>query len=217
MNKTKIEWCDYTANPIKGKCKMGCHYCYATRMYDRFKWNPMVTLDRREFGRISTIKPAPSKIFLCSTHELFGKWIPTYWIKYILESCRGYPYHIFQILTKCPARAKDFDFPSNIWFGISITGQESKQEQIKRFEGLMSVKAEIHFISFEPFLAMPVNLDWDNIDWAIFGAQTQPTILPKRQWIDELEGNFWVRAIPVFMKNNLKPLMGKELKQEFPR
>ena len=37
MNKTKIEWCDYTWNPVVG-CKTGCDYCYAERMNKRFKW-----------------------------------------------------------------------------------------------------------------------------------------------------------------------------------
>jgi len=36
MNKTKIEWCDYTWNPITG-CLHGCDYCYARRIAKRFK------------------------------------------------------------------------------------------------------------------------------------------------------------------------------------
>lgn len=36
MNKTKIEWCDSTWNPITG-CFHGCEYCYARRIAERFK------------------------------------------------------------------------------------------------------------------------------------------------------------------------------------
>lgn len=36
MNKSKIEWCDYTWNPITG-CLHGCDYCYARRQTNRFK------------------------------------------------------------------------------------------------------------------------------------------------------------------------------------
>jgi len=36
MNKSKIEWCDYTWNPITG-CLHGCEYCYARRIANRFK------------------------------------------------------------------------------------------------------------------------------------------------------------------------------------
>lgn len=35
MNKSKIEWCDHTWNPITG-CNHGCHYCYARTMTARF-------------------------------------------------------------------------------------------------------------------------------------------------------------------------------------
>lgn len=35
MNKTKIEWCDYTWNPVTG-CLHGCEYCYAQRIANRF-------------------------------------------------------------------------------------------------------------------------------------------------------------------------------------
>lgn len=35
MNKSKIEWCDHTWNPITG-CAHGCTYCYARTMTARF-------------------------------------------------------------------------------------------------------------------------------------------------------------------------------------
>jgi protein gp37 len=36
MNKTKIEWADYTWNPVTG-CLHGCEYCYARKIANRFK------------------------------------------------------------------------------------------------------------------------------------------------------------------------------------
>jgi protein gp37 len=35
MNKSKIEWCDYTWNPVTG-CLHGCEYCYAEKIANRF-------------------------------------------------------------------------------------------------------------------------------------------------------------------------------------
>lgn len=35
MNRSKIEWCDHTWNPITG-CRQDCKYCYARRMTARF-------------------------------------------------------------------------------------------------------------------------------------------------------------------------------------
>ncbi len=36
MNKTKIDWADYTWNPVTG-CLNGCKYCYARNIANRFK------------------------------------------------------------------------------------------------------------------------------------------------------------------------------------
>lgn len=35
MNRSRIEWCDHTWNPITG-CRHNCEYCYARRMVARF-------------------------------------------------------------------------------------------------------------------------------------------------------------------------------------
>ena len=35
MQKSNIEWCDSTWNPVTG-CKHGCEYCYARRIAARF-------------------------------------------------------------------------------------------------------------------------------------------------------------------------------------
>lgn len=36
MDKTKIEWCDSTWNPVTG-CLHGCEYCYARQIAERFR------------------------------------------------------------------------------------------------------------------------------------------------------------------------------------
>ncbi len=38
MNKTKIEWCDATWNPVTG-CRHGCDYCYARKLAKRFSYD----------------------------------------------------------------------------------------------------------------------------------------------------------------------------------
>lgn len=40
MNKTKIEWCDSTWNPVTG-CLHGCEYCYARGIAERFGGHTM--------------------------------------------------------------------------------------------------------------------------------------------------------------------------------
>ncbi len=50
MNKTKIEWADYTWNPVTG-CLHGCEYCYARKIAKRFglhlETNAVQVLDKK--------------------------------------------------------------------------------------------------------------------------------------------------------------------------
>lgn len=41
MNKSKIEWCDFTWNPVTG-CRHGCSYCYAAKQANRFCGNALI-------------------------------------------------------------------------------------------------------------------------------------------------------------------------------
>lgn len=41
MNKSKIEWCDFTWNPVTG-CGHGCTYCYAAKQANRFCGNMLI-------------------------------------------------------------------------------------------------------------------------------------------------------------------------------
>lgn len=43
MNRSRIEWCDHTWNPITG-CRHGCPYCYARRMSARFSGDVRMNL-----------------------------------------------------------------------------------------------------------------------------------------------------------------------------
>lgn len=56
MNKTKIDWCDSTWNPVTG-CLHGCEYCYSRRMAERFKPFDMPHLkEKGVFERLNELK-----------------------------------------------------------------------------------------------------------------------------------------------------------------
>ena len=92
MNKTKIEWCDYTWNPLIG-CRHGCKYCYAKRLNSRFnfipKWETPIFFPDRLNEPLAKRKGA--KIFVCSMSDLFGNWVRSEWIEKILHiACSMY-------------------------------------------------------------------------------------------------------------------------------
>lgn len=100
MNKTKIEWADYTSNPIKAfdgrtgkrgwfctKCSPGCAHCYAERINIRFGNGLAYTaenerhvaflFDDREWVRILRSRaPAGSRVFVGDMCDLFHPMIP---------------------------------------------------------------------------------------------------------------------------------------------
>lgn len=228
MNKTKIEWCDYTINPVKGLCPMACTYCYARRMYLNPFYKPMYEHQEIRFDvkgyqddddwGISKLKN-PSRIFVGSTMELFGDWIEPRWLEVLFQMIRRYPQHTFIFLTKQPQNLiKWSPFPSNCWVGYSVTDWRSFH---RAAEHLFHIQAGKLFVSIEPLLdrveyikggmstILPVfQAGW--LDWIIIGQQTPVSVKtsPKVEWIREIVEAADKVKIPVFLKNNLKPLYG---------
>ncbi|HOX55186.1 MAG TPA: DUF5131 family protein, partial [Candidatus Omnitrophota bacterium] len=98
MNKTKIEWCDYTWNPITG-CKRNCWFCYGKKIRQRFyphiSWNELMWFDERLEQPLKVKKP--SRIFVNSMSDI------EYWrkcdIDNVLKIIKQCPQHNFLFLT----------------------------------------------------------------------------------------------------------------------
>jgi len=213
MNRTKTEYVDYTINPVKGKCPMACSYCYARRMYDRFKWNPEIRFERLRF----TMPDKPSRFFVGSTIELFGEWVKREWLAEIFGVVKCHPTHTFIFLTKCPQNlVKWSPFPKNCWVGVTATNAKMFKDA---FVGLSEITARVKFISIEPMLERiyhplyvcqdMIDLMVTYVDWLIIGQQTPVSkkTEPKLEWIKEIVEAADKASIPVFLKDNLKPLL----------
>lgn len=231
MNKSKIEWCDYTINPVKGLCPMHCknqyggEYCYSAKpkggLYTRFKWNPEIRFDPDTFQPLVKVDK-PSRVFVGSTMELFGDWVKHEWMMDIFSLCNAFKRHTFIFLTKQPQNLIRWSpFPENCWVGASTTGFDSRSGLEDIFA---SLQAKIRFVSIEPLLDYsPMDFRW--VDWVIIGQQTPVSqkTEPKIEWIqDILVAAHNAGDIPVFIKNNLRPLIEKEwpgwkILQEFPK
>jgi len=158
----------------------------------------------------------PSRIFVCSMGELFGKWVPEDWFFSILDVIEDCPQHIFQILTKFPREGakKWWLLPENVWLGVTVVSQHALDQAI----WLSCFAAGKRFISFEPLLA-PIDFSrfpiW-MLDWIIIGAQTNPYRSPKVEWVQKIVEIAEENGVPIFLKNNLRRIWKGELKQEFP-
>jgi len=209
MIKTKIPWADYTINPVKGLCPMACPYCYARKMYKRFKWNPEIRLIPLFDFQVKE----GSRIFVGSTIELFGEWIKSEWLAYIFKWVRAHPQHVFIFLTKCPQNLKQWSpFPDNCWIGMTVDTFARYGNITDTFSG---IKASVKFVSFEPMLDYtPPDLLY--VNWIIIGSQTQPVKHPPELWVRDLIKEAGKFSIPVFIKEPLSSHYNIH-RWEFPR
>jgi len=208
--KKSVGWADFSINPIKGLCKSECWYCWNQALYKRKFLTPEIRLDLTVFDHLPK---KPQKIFLCSTHDLFGDWISKTWRDLIFANIPYYPQHTFQILTKFPQNI-DREMPDNVWLGVSIT----RPSEMKRWTNLyFHQRANLKFVSFEPLLerldCYPSGPDWIIIGKLTgYGHKHDPDIA----WINDIVKDCTNQGTKVFLKNNLKDIWGENLIQEFP-
>lgn len=224
-----IEWTDYTWNPIQG-CKHGCRWtmpdgsvaeCYAETIANRVAqkvyvhgfehhyWNPHKL---REPLKIKE----PSRIFLDSMSDLMGSWVPEEEIEQVLDVCREAHWHTFQLLTKNAPRLLDFDFPNNVWVGVSAPPSQMfgrvlslKQQQrmvTRQLDILSQLSIPIRWMSIEPlsFDIAPLLQD-SPLEWAVIGAATNghKTYQPEPEWIENVLAVLDEQETAVFFKGNL--------------
>lgn len=195
-----INWTDATWNPITG-CNHGCPYCYARRLYERFGRSFSPAFHPDELPAPTRRKKA-TKIFVGSTADVFGNWVPNDWVRSILSVVRECPQHTFQFLTKAPHNLVKFNhWPRNCWVGATANNQAMMDNAIFC---LALTDAPVKFISAEPLLG-PIAADLSGIDWLIIGAQTGTHPLqPEHDWVNSLIECARQSGTAVFFKENLR-------------
>jgi protein gp37 len=225
MNKTKIEWCDYTWNPITGCSPVSeaCENCYAAAISKRFKlpWGkPVFHPDR--LGEPCWVKK-PERIFVCSMSDLFHEGVQAEWIDKIFEIMWACPQHTFILLTKrphlineklycgtedCPVRELgQGDNLLNVWMGVTVENQARAEERIPE---LLRIPAVKRFVSVEPMLEDVDLVLWMSpklmrrLDWVICGPETGPKArLCDPEWIRRLYSHCRSFDIPFFDKSEV--------------
>lgn len=114
MNRTAIEWTDYSWNPVTGctKVSAGCRECYAETMTRRFEkiWGyafNQVRFHEDRLGQPWAVKK-PSRIFVCDMSDLFHEKVPFKFIDLVFIQIARCRHHTFQILTKRPERMREY-------------------------------------------------------------------------------------------------------------
>jgi protein gp37 len=200
MQKTKIEYLDYTWNPIAMKCTPvsdGCQNCWHLAMAKRLAKNPLICLDERlAYGNGAPLLKhrelkapihlrKPSRIGVQFMGDLFHEDVEGFWIGAILKTIEHCSRHTFMILTKRPERMKRvFDLiekglkeyiQSPNWpfknLWLGVSVEDQKTAD-ERIPILLQIPAAKRFVSVEPMLG-PVKLIYWVWDYP-FSLKEQP-------------------------------------------
>lgn len=201
MDKTKIEWCDMSWNPVTG-CLHDCPYCYARRMAKRFgtpysgtdlhvikagspksyeecvrtgpypyEFAPTLRMDRLGDPKKKT---KSRTIFACSMADLFGEWVPEEWILKVFDACKAAPQHRYLFLTKNPKRYFELEKRKLLPWADNFWFGTSVTKGDDEFIWFREKKFH-WFISMEPMLeGIDITTGAGVIlpEWIIVGAET---------------------------------------------
>jgi len=224
MGNTKIPWCSYSINPIKGLCPVDCRdlenkpYCYARKLYLNPFFKSMYDHPEIRFTPEITIKElnqtkAGDRIFWGSTMELFGDWVKPEWREWILDCPKVYKDRTHIVLTKKPQNLPH-KFPDNCWVLYSATNPDMFLNGLKY---ISKIDANVKGVSLEPLLAwrnMPFNV-WKLLNWVIIGSRTKPIRHPPIEDVKVIIADCDYNGVPVFVKEPLASY-SEIMRQEYP-
>ena len=220
MQKTKIDYLDYTTNPIKMRCtpvSSGCANCWHIQRAKMLAQNPSIhplwriayggglpVLDLKELE--APLRPRrderrPWRIGLQFMGDLLHEKIDYLWFEKIMKVVKGASWHRFFLLTKRPERLYiNFDYPKNLWLGVSVEDQKTYDQ---RASILSRIECAHRWISFEPLLGQITTefMDW-RCDWAVCGGETGSNARPMHpDWIRSVRDQCRVANVPFFFKS----------------
>jgi protein gp37 len=212
-----IDWAKQSWNVIVG-CDHGCPYCYARDIAtlgptshvfpNGFKptFHPERLSAPLNKAPPQSNDPRDRRIFAGSMTDIFGRWVPRQWIEAVLEVMRLARGWTFLILTKFPQRLSEFDFPPNVWVGISVDLQKRVPVTEKALESIRA-KVRVLFLSCEPLLEPLRFTHLDLVDLIIIGGASRssktPEWKPQLEWVADLRRQADAAGVRVYEKSNL--------------
>jgi len=224
LNKQKgnmYPFVTHTWNPIRGKCPHDCEYCYMKAYLQ-----PELRFVEKEMG---AKLGKGNTIFVGSSTDMWATPIPTDWIRDVLWHCWEYRDNNYLFQSKNPARFNAFAsiLPVGVVLGTTIESNVgypvSKAPSVQsRYEVMCGISVD-RMVSIEPIM------DFDLGTLVMWIAQIKPKFvsigadskghnLPEppadkiRSLIQELKNITIVKV-----KDNLKRLLGDNLRQEVPQ
>jgi protein gp37 len=262
-DNSAIGWTDATWNPIFAISKKtgkrgwfcvhnsdGCRNCYADRM-NLWRGNGLeyvaknlseveIKLNTNGTSQSSLSWPLrarrPRKIFVCSMTDLFARFVPDEFIDMIFAVMALTPHHIFQVLTKEPARMLgyltklretgrlaeaalkigggrlDVALPlKNVLLGCSVEDQFNADSRRDFIEVLAQDDGWATWVSYEPALGDVDWAGWEFIKWLVSGGESGANARPSHPYWHMRARDFCgKKASPIFSSSGAGGSPGKK-------
>ena len=231
-----IDWARFSHNDLTG-CWHSCRtvFCYAAGIAQRLFAQGFIPtlyparLDAFQNTRLPDVSGLDRdeawrerSVFMVSMGDLFGSWVPAWYIELVLEEVRQHPGWFCFFLTKNPSRLGDFTFPANCAVGLTITGDDNgfngpmtPTDQLRVYEKLAAKLGRVEgaaftWLSLEPFRAPVHDLSafFDNgVQMVAVGGQSRtsfsPAFQPEIAWVESVRRQVRDAGLHLFEKENL--------------
>lgn len=161
-------WVTHTWNPIRG-CLHGCIYCYVKSMPS---YNSKPRLVEKE---LKCNLGEGNTIFIGSSSDMFGWWVPDKWIEKVLTHTQEFDNTYF-FQSKNPSRFAEFAklFPPETLLGTTIETNRGMKLSVapdihERIGGLQPLSLGTHHLTdrqFNTFVSIEPIMDFD-LDWFV--------------------------------------------------
>jgi protein gp37 len=195
MNKTNIEFCDFTWNPITG-CRNGCDYCWARKFNDRYfkqdfsipqfheeRLNEKIPKLPKVRNYIAeAISPDKPIIFTVDMGDIFSQGVEHIWQYKVFRYIQSHPEANFLLLSKVPKSFLYWTYlpTENTFIGTSLDFAHNGGRLIPiKQMGMVGYRT---FVNIEPLMSRMDQVDFTGIDFVIVGALTGRKYRPDPAW-----------------------------------
>lgn len=198
-------------------CTIGCSYCYARNNVRRFHMTEDFSRPEYFPGKLKLMdRKRPQNLLLTGMSD-FSDW-DSEWREKVFARIARNPQHQYIFLTKRPEKIQFSTELDNVWFGVTVTSAKEKG----RIQAMREhIRAKHYQVSFEPMFDDIGEVDFTGIEWIVVGTETgrrKGKSESKTEWVWNLTDQAHSRGIPVFMKEDLLPVMGEaQMIQELPQ
>lgn len=198
-------------------CTIGCSYCYARNNVRRFHMTEDFSRPEYFPGKLKLMdRKRPQNLLLTGMSD-FSDW-DLEWREEVFARIARNPQNQYIFLTKRPEKIQFSTELDNVWFGVTVTSAKEKG----RIQAMREhIRAKHYQVSFEPMFDDIGEVDFTGIEWIVVGTETgrrKGKSESKTEWVWNLTDQAHSRGIPVFMKEDLLPVMGEaQMIQELPQ